>query len=117
MPRKKSHSKQTELNFVKRNNYSTDTEYNIACKIQQRRLQILVHSYIYYQLDDNIIDDNTWSKWSKELVILQQTYPQIAKTVVYDEAFSDFDASTGYNLPHDKWIEHKAESLLEYNRG
>ena len=28
---------------------------------------MLVHSYIYYQLNDNIIDDSTWSKWAMEL--------------------------------------------------
>lgn len=34
----------------------------IAELIHRRREQMLVHSYIYYQLNDNIIDDNTWSK-------------------------------------------------------
>lgn len=32
----------------------------IAELIHRRREQMLVHSYIYYQLNDNIIDDNTW---------------------------------------------------------
>lgn len=34
----------------------------IAELILQRRLQMLVHSYIYYELNDNIISDSTWSK-------------------------------------------------------
>ena len=39
----------------------------IAELIHRRREQMLVHSYIYYQLNDNIIDDSTWSKWAMEL--------------------------------------------------
>ncbi|MGG2028041.1 hypothetical protein AB1282_20280 [Gottfriedia sp. S16(2024)] len=48
-------------------------------KIQQRRLQILVHSYIYYQLNGSIIEDSTWDRWAKELVELTESYPDEAK--------------------------------------
>ena len=39
--------------------------------IKRRRLQLLIHSYIYYELNDNIVSDATWSKWAMELVKLQ----------------------------------------------
>jgi hypothetical protein len=35
----------------------TDEELPIAEKIQQRRIQMLIHSYIYYRLDKNLITD------------------------------------------------------------
>lgn len=89
-------------------------ELEIAQKIQQRRLQILVHSHIYYVLDTNIVSDHTWMKWANELVELQKTYPGIAKTVIWNEAFEDFDGSTGCNLPlHDPWVVARADWLLE----
>ena len=53
-------------------------QLKIAELILQRRLQMLVHSYIYYELNDNIISDNTWSKWAVELADLQNKYPEIA---------------------------------------
>lgn len=82
--------------------------------IQRRRLQLLVHSCIYYILDDSIVSDATWSKWAAELVELQQRYPEIAETVCWHEAFSGFDGSTGFDLPiEDEWVLNKARYLLK----
>ena len=67
--------------------------------ILRRRLQILVHSCIYYELNDNIIPDSTWSAWAEELAKLQKQYPKIAERVDYAKEFKDFDGSTGFNLP------------------
>lgn len=75
-------------------------ELKIAEKIQQRRLQMLVHSYIYYDLNDSIVSDNKWAQWANELKDLQETYPEIAKTVPYGSGFENWDASTGAFLPY-----------------
>jgi hypothetical protein len=75
-------------------------ELKIAEKIQQRRLQMLVHSYIYYDLNDNIVSDEQWAEWAYELKDLQETYPEIAKTVPYGQGFENWDASTGAFLPY-----------------
>lgn len=88
---------------------------DIASLISRRRRQLLVHSIIYYQMNDNIISDYTWSQWAKELVELQEKYPDIAKLCVYSEAFEDFDGSTGFNLPlDDPWGVNKARQLLRW---
>ena len=47
----------------------------IVSLIERRRRQLLVHSYIYYELNDSIISDDTWSKWAVELEELQRKYP------------------------------------------
>lgn len=70
-------------------------ELRIASKIQQRRYQMLVHSYIYYELNSNIVTDDTWAKWAYELVDLQAKYPEIAKQVIYAKDFETWDGSTG----------------------
>ena len=75
-------------------------ELKIAEKIQQRRLQMLVHSYIYYDLNENIVSDSKWAEWANELKDLQETYPDIAKTVPYRQGFENWDASTGAFLPY-----------------
>ena len=70
-------------------------ELTIAEKIQRRRYQMLVHSYIYYELDNNIISDSQWSQWATELAELQSKYPDIANQVIYADDFEDWDGSTG----------------------
>lgn len=82
-------------------------------KIKQRRLQILVHSCIYYKYNENIISDAKWNEWAKELVELQKQYPKESKLTIYAKDFQDFDGSTGFNLPiHDDNIQRVANILL-----
>lgn len=88
-------------------------ELKIAEKIQQRRLQMIVHSAIYYVFNDNIVSDSKWSQWGRELKDLQEKYPDIASKVIFAEAFKDWDASTGFNLPiHDDWVTKRAIQLM-----
>ena len=88
-------------------------ELVIAEKILRRRLQMLVHSNIYYGKNQNIISDNTFDKWGKELVELQTKYPEIAKQVEYASAFENWDGSTGAFLPYnDVRINSIANRLL-----
>lgn len=93
----------------------TMTDIDIYELINRRRRQILVHSVIYYQMNDNLIADSTWSKWAVELDQLQKQYPEIASKVPYAEAFKDFDPSSGFNLPlDDPWAVNTARRLIEY---
>ena len=87
------------------------SDLEIAQKIQQRRLQILIHSYLYYVKDVNIVSDACWSKWAMELVDLQRTYPEISSKVVYAKDFENFDGSSGAFFDYDKDIISRAEHL------
>lgn len=90
----------------------TGEDLKIAELIQQRRLQLLVHSCIYYHLNANIVSDRVWDRWAKELVLLQKQYPDISKKVIWHESFKDWDASTGAFLPiTDSWVIQKAVQL------
>lgn len=87
---------------------------DIAAKIQQRRYQMLVHSLLYYELDISLVSDDKWSEWALELVNLQKANPDIAKTVIFANAFENFDGSTGFDLPYrDAQIVHIARRLLK----
>ena len=89
----------------------------LAAKIQQRRYQILVHSLLYYDLDVSLVSDVQWAEWAKELVQLQNSNPDISSRVIFAEAFKNFDASTGFNLPYrDAQIVNIAYRLLAHDK-
>jgi NAD-dependent DNA ligase len=93
------------------------TREEIKELINRRRRQVIVHSYIYYRKNENIIDDHTFDMWSKELVELQEKYPDIAAECVYAEYFKDFDGSSGFDLPtHLPEIMTVGERLLRYHK-
>lgn len=97
------------------NNYDIfqDEQLKIADLIQRRRLQLLVHSHIYYELNRNIISDRQWDIWARELKQLQEDNPEISEKVIWHDAFKDWDASTGAFLPlKDKWVVKTAKRLL-----
>ena len=68
-------------------------------QITRRRWQILIHSVIYYQLNDNLISDYTYDAWSKELADLQKSYYDESKAAPLYKEFQKFDGSSGYDLP------------------
>ena len=85
--------------------------------ISRRRRQILVHSVIYYKLNENLIYDATWSRWALELEELQKRYPQLAIQCPLNGAFIGFDHSTGMSLPlENPWAVRKAQYLVGLSR-
>jgi hypothetical protein len=93
---------------------TTMTDEQIRELITRRRAQILVHSIIYYELDDCIISDHQWQDWADELAELQNLYPDIAAECHYADAFASFDGSSGFNLPlRDSWGVRKARYLID----
>ncbi len=100
--------------------FSLKPKPDISGLIKRRRRQLLVHSYIYYELNQNIISDDQWSKWALELEKLQAEHPELASKVEFADIFKNFDHSTGQNLrsaymqPN---IMDIAMRLLEYRKG
>lgn len=83
----------------------------VIARIRMLRLQMVLHSYIYYILDDNLITDHQWQSRADELAQLQAQYGAV-QIGVYDLAFEDWDGSTGYHLPKDDWAYSKSLQLL-----
>lgn len=79
-------------------------------KIRQRRIQMLVHSYIYYVLDTNIITDDKWQQWADELTELQKRKMDIG---FYDDVFRDWSGATGMHLPFDDWVVKRAKKYVK----
>lgn len=86
-------------------------------KIRQRRAQMLIHSCIYYELNDNIISDHQWQAWADELEMLQRKNPKACQIDFFDYEFKDWNGSTGNHLPHrDPWVLNKATYLLKLSK-
>lgn len=85
--------------------------------IRQRRAQMLIHSCIYYELNDNIVSDHQWQAWADELEKLQNEHPNECQIGFYDWQFRNWNGATGNHLPHrDPWVFSKAQRILEYAR-
>jgi hypothetical protein len=84
----------------------------IGAMIKRHRLQVLVHSCLYYSLDENIWDDHKFDDVCKDLVNLLKVYPE-AYSDRFDEYFEGWDGSSGYHFPHrDPWVLGAAQNLL-----
>ena len=81
--------------------------------INRRQRQILVHSCLYYQFNENLIQDHVYDAWSKELAELIRDYKDEFRESVYYTAFIGYDGCSGFDLPFsDPRIVGVAESLL-----
>ena len=100
-----------------KNNKTYDNMSIVEIKelIKRRRFQILVHSFIYYRLNDSIISNDTFNDWALELIELQKNYPEISKEVELYSIFCDFinvGDSAFLPLDNDSNLENRAKQLL-----
>ncbi len=73
--------------------------------IKRRRRQIMVHSFGYYRMNDNLVSDEVYDNWCYELVKLQNEHPKISSEVELYEEFKDFSGESGFDLPlGEPWI-------------
>lgn len=89
---------------------------DIQALIRRRRGQMLVHSCIYYHLNDNIISDDLWQRWANELRDLQRDNPDDIRIGYYDEHFRDWTGDSGAFLPiMERSVISLSISLLAYH--
>lgn len=82
-------------------------------KLKMSALQrwIIVHSILYYELDDSIIEDKVFDDNAKQLVQMQKQFVEEAKGTDYWYVFHDFDGTTGFDL-YDRLNKHDKEYLM-----
>ena len=67
-------------------------------KIQLLQRSILVTSYVYYELNDNIQSDRTYEMNTQQLLELKRSNPEAWKKSRYYKYFDNFESGTGYDL-------------------
>lgn len=72
--------------------------FTIQDKIELLERSILVHSYIYYELNENVLADYKYDRNTRQLLSLKREYPDIFKKSRYFEYFTDFESGTGFDL-------------------
>ena len=86
----------------------------IKAKIRQRRAQMLIHSCLYYELNESIVSDHKWQDWADELELLQTNNPDCVKIGFFDNEFRDWTGATGNHLPHrHPWVLRKSQYILK----
>ena len=82
----------------------------LKCEYLQR--QIIVHSIIYYELNDNVISDKDFDTLCKMLIKIQKeiTKKEYSKTEYY-YVFKNFTGETGFYL-YDGLNKHDKEYLM-----
>ena len=67
-------------------------------KIQLLQRSILVASYVYYELNDNIQPDRTYEMNTVQLLELKKSNPDAWRKSRYYKYFDNFESGTGFDL-------------------
>lgn len=67
-------------------------------KISTLQRWLIVHSILYYELDNAIVSDKMFDANAYQLVQLQADFPKEAKKSQYWYVFYDFDGTTGFDI-------------------
>lgn len=67
-------------------------------KIQLLQRSILVASYVYYELNDNIQSDRTYEMNTRQLLDLKASNPEAWRKSRYYRYFDNFESGTGFDL-------------------
>jgi len=85
--------------------------WDIKTQIEYIQRRIIIYCIIYYELNDNIVEDKTYDEFANYLVELKNKYPDVYKTTEYYYCLRDFDKSTGFYI-YDKLNEHDKVKLM-----
>ena len=67
-------------------------------KIQLLQRSILVNSYAYYELNENILADYQYDANTRQLLELKKTNPEAYQKSRYYRYFDNFESGTGFDL-------------------
>ena len=91
--------------------YHQDIPPDALNRIQHIRRLMLVHSCIYYRLNDNVVSDHQWMEWAQELLHFQTVFG--SDVGFYDRQFADWDGSSGFHLVYDDNVVNAALKLIK----
>lgn len=81
-------------------------------KLDWLQRYIIVHSYIYYELNRSVISDAEYDRRAKNLVKIKEKYPDLWKNSEYYLQFGDdYNGATGFSLYHD--LDDKQKQIIK----
>lgn len=81
--------------------YEKLNEQEIFELVNQRRRQLLVHSFLYYRMNMNTIEDTRYDEFTVNLIELQDKFPEIAERCIFPDDFRGFQTGWSYQLPYE----------------
>lgn len=72
--------------------------FNDKEKIQLLQRSILVNSYAYYDLNQNILSDYQYDMNTRQLLELKESNPEAYQKSRYHKYFDNFESGTGFDL-------------------
>ena len=73
--------------------------WNESTKISYLQRQVIVHSLLYYELNESVISDKDFDDLSRQLVKMQRnTQRDDLRNSQYYYCLKDFDGSTGFYI-------------------
>ena len=90
-------------------------EGEIRALISRRRAQVLVHRYLYYVLNQSLINDFDYDMLERELAELVAAYPDIAATARYAEDCPVGKVGSSRIEDYPRYLQCVAHSLLSYD--
>ena len=77
----------------------TNPYWSYKLRIETLQRWVLIHSILYYEMDESLVSDKVFDEHAKTLVGLQKEHRASAKHSQYWYVFHDFDGTTGFDLP------------------
>lgn len=75
--------------------------WDLSAKISYLQRRIIVYSIMYYEYDESCVTDRWYDTLSRQLVnMMSEATPEELERTRYYYAMSDFDGSTGFDIPH-----------------
>lgn len=104
--------------------YDFPTCWNIYTQISFLQRVILIHSFLYYMLDNSVWSDKKYDEMAHRLSEMQSHITQVDLIINtdYGYVFADFDGTTGFDLYYrlkekdKKRIEQIARTIVGGNR-
>lgn len=104
--------------------YNFLTCWDVYERISFLQRVILIHSYLYYMLDETLWTDKKYDEIAKQLAEMQENVTQVelVNSTDYGYVFYDYDGTTGFDLYYrlnekdKKRIEQIARTIVGGNR-
>lgn len=93
----------------------SNPDWTIKDKIELLQRAILVDSYAYYELNENLLADYQYDRNTRQLLEFKELYPDEFKKSRYYRYFNNFESGTGFDLTSRLQKNKKLYSIISHD--